>query len=313
MRLGPLAAAGAMAFLCGMAFGQGKATIGVGEIEFRAMDSAENKRYRAYGENPREDTRAFVDMLTTAIVQTGKFNVVERDRMEEILKEQGLALEGIAGGGYEGSSFNLQGVDYIVTGAITEYGQKAQAARFGGFSGASETAAMAVDIRVLEVATGSIGIAETVRAEASMGGGFEIDGVAKTGESDSSAALGDVMRKTARGVTRLIVSSIFPIRIVRVQSNGDVMLNYGKALLGEGDVLEVFSQGEAFTDPDTGEELGREEELIGKLSVASVQDRFSKAQVIEGQGVADGMIARVTNEVVNSKGEVKEKKKRRLF
>ena len=98
-----------------------------------------------------------------------------------------------------------------------------------------------------------------------------------------------------------------------MQSNGDVMLNYGKALLGEGDVLEVFSQGEAFTDPDTGEELGREEEFIGKLSVSSVQDRFSKAQVIEGQGVADGMIARVTNEVVNSKGEVKDKKKRRLF
>lgn len=80
-------------------FSQQKATIAVGEIEYRAKDSAENKHYRAYGQDPREDTRAFVDMLTTALVKTKKFDVIERERMSEVLKEQGLSLEGIAKGG----------------------------------------------------------------------------------------------------------------------------------------------------------------------------------------------------------------------
>ena len=283
----------------------------VGSIEYRAMDSSENKQYRAYAGDTREDTRAFGDMLTTALVKTNKFNVIERDRMAEILQEQGLSLEGIAGGGFEGGGLNLQGVDYVLTGAITEYGTQAKASSFGGFSGGSETARMAVDVRVLEVATGSIGYADTVAAEASTGGAFQIEGVASTGGTDSGAAMGEVMRLSAQNVTNAVVTSIFPIKVVRVQANGEVMLNYGEGLLSGGEILEVFSQGEAFLDPDTGEELGREEELIGRLSVTSVQPRFSKADIVEGTGIESGMLARITNQVLDRKGRTKEKKKRR--
>ncbi len=292
------------------AFGQ-KATIGVGGVEYRAMDSESNKRLRAYGREPREDTRAFVDMITTALVKTNKFDVVERDRLGEIAQEQGIQT--MNEGGFP-TGVSVEGVDYILLGAITEYGTKEQAAQFGKFGGASETARMAVDVRVIDAHTGSIGFAETISKEVRTGGAFAIEGVASGGESDSSAALGEVMRVTARGVTALVVSNIFPIKVVRVQDNGEVMLSYGEALLGEDDVLDVFSQGEAFIDPDTGEELGREETLVGKLRVTSVQSRFSKAAVIEGGGFADGMLARITNEVVDDKGrKKKKKKKRKLF
>lgn len=313
MKKAALAATAILALCASSAFAQ-KATIAVGSIEFRAMDTSENKQYRAYGmDEQREDTRAFGDMLTTALVKTNKFNVIERDRMAEILQEQGLSLEGIAAGGFEGGGMNLQGVDYVLTGAITEYGTQAKASTFGGFSGGSETARMAVDVRVLEVATGAIGYADTVAAEASMGGAFQVEGVLSAGGADSSGAMGEVMRLSAQNVTNAVVTSIYPIKVVRVQANGEVMLNYGEGLLAGGEVLDVFTQGEAFIDPDTGEELGREEELIGKLSVTSVQSRFSKANVIQGSGIADGMLARITNEVVDSKGRTKEKKKRRLF
>ena len=299
------------AFVAAASFGQGKATIGVGGIEYRAMDSDSNKRLRAYGREPREDTRAFVDMITTALVKTNKFNVMERDRLGEIAKEQGL--QAFSDGRFP-TGVSVDGVDYILLGAITEYGTKAQAAQFGGFGSESETARMAVDVRVLDAQTGQIGFADTISKEVRTGGAFAIEGVGSAGESDSSAALGEVMRVTAKGVTALIVSNIFPIKVVRVQANGEVMLNYGTALLGENDVLDVFSQGEAFIDPDTGEELGREETLVGKLQITSVQDRFSKATVIEGEGVADGMLARLTNEVVDKKGRKKsKKKKRKLF
>ena len=82
----------ASAILCTTALAQGRATIAVGEIEYKAMDSGEDKRYRAYGQDPRENTRAFVDMVTTALVKTNKFDVMERDRMNAILEEQGLEI-----------------------------------------------------------------------------------------------------------------------------------------------------------------------------------------------------------------------------
>jgi len=291
-----------------------KATIAVGEIEYKAMDSSEDKQYRAYGQDPRENTRAFVDMVTTALVKTNKFDVMERDRMNAILEEQGLTLMGVSSGGFDGNSLSLQGVDYILIGAITQYGQEASATQVGGFGSSSEKAVMSVDVRVIDVARGQIGFADTVTEEASGGGGFQVGGMGQAGDSDESVLLGDVMRKTAQGVTNLIVGTIYPIKVVRVQPNGEVMLNYGNSMLAEGNVLDVFSQGEAFVDPDTGMELGREEEHMGKLEVISAQAMFSKAQIIAGEGnIADGMLARITNEVVDRKGKVKEKRKRRLF
>ena len=244
------------------------------------MDTSENKQYRAYGiDEQREDTRAFGDMLTTALVKTNKFNVIERDRMAEILQEQGLSLEGIAGGGFEGAGLNLQGVDYVLTGAITEYGVASKVSTFGGFAGGSDTARMAVDVRVLEVATGSIGYADTVAAEASMGGAFQIEGVASTGGTDSGAAMGEVMRLSAQNVTNAVVTNIYPIKVVRVQANGEVMLNYGEALFAGGEVLDVFTQGEAFIDPDTGEELGTR----GGTGREAVRN-FGPAPVLQGDG-----------------------------
>ncbi len=88
------------------------------------------------------------------------------------------------------------------------------------------------------------------------------------------------------------------------------MLNYGKGFLQDGHILEVFSQGESFVDPDTGEELGSEEELIGKITVFSTQAKFSKAKALESTGEFEkGMIARLTKE----KASKKKKKKLKLF
>jgi curli biogenesis system outer membrane secretion channel CsgG len=289
----------------------GKVTIAIGDIEYRAKDSSENKRYSAYGNGSREDTRAFVDMLTTALVKTRKFDVIERDRMGEILKEQGLSLEGLANGGYEGDEFNLKGVDYIITGAITEYGETSKAMKVAGFSTGKRIASMAVDIRVLDVANGSIGFADTVRAEAKGSNSLNVKGFSTGGDNSSGALLGKVMRDTSKNVTNLIVSTIFPIKVVAVTKKGDVMLNYGNGYLQDGYQLEIFSQGELFVDPDTGEELGSEEELVGKVSIFSAQAKFSKAKVLDGKGAIEkGMIARI---VSNKQSTEKRKNKLSLW
>ncbi|MBW2187342.1 MAG: hypothetical protein JRG71_13385 [Deltaproteobacteria bacterium] len=286
-----------------------KVSIAIGSIEYRAKDSSENKVYTAFGKGVREDTRAFVDMLTTALVKTRKFDVIERDRMAEILKEQGMSLEGIATGGYQGDNFNLQGVDYIITGSITEYGETAKTMEVVGFKSSKRIATMAVDIRILNVETGSIEIAESVRAEKKGGNSLNVQGFASGGDSSSGALMGAVMRETSSNVANLIVSSIYPVKVVALtKGDYEVMLNYGSGYLKKGDMLQIFSQGEVFVDPDTGEELGSEEELVGKVTVYNTQAKFSKAKVMSGQnGIAVGMLARVI--AVEDMPKKKKKKK----
>jgi curli biogenesis system outer membrane secretion channel CsgG len=291
-----------------------KITIAIGDIEYRAKDSSENKQYRAYGRESREDTRAFVDMVTTALVKTQKFDVIERDRMAEILKEQGLSMEGFANGGYDGSSFSLQGVDYILTGAITEFGESSQTFKVTGLSSGKRLATMAVDVRVLDVSNGSIGFAETVESTVQSGSSLSLKGFTSGNNGSSGALLGDVMRLTATDVTNLVVTNIYPIRVISVTKSETVMLNYGDGLLAKGDALKVFSIGEQLIDPDTGEVLGSEEELIATLEVTSAQSKFSKAIVVEGEPskIKNGMLARVVAGA-DAKKSKKRTKKNKLW
>ena len=73
------------------------------------------------------------------------------------------------------------------------------------------------------------------------------------------------------------IDGVYPIKIIGV-SGGVISLNRGQGGgLTAGDLLEVFSVGEAMLDPDTGETLGFEETKLGSLRVSEVLSRFSKA------------------------------------
>lgn len=274
-----------------------KVKIAIGNVEYKAVDSSENKRYSAYGKGAREDTRAFVDMLTTALVKTRKFDLIERDRMFEILKEQGLSIEGIASGGYNSNALNIKGVDYIITGAITEYSNIEKSVRVEGFTTSNRLATMVVDIRILDVHSGSIVIAEAVKSQIKDNVALKVQGYQSGRQNSDGSLLGSVMRKTSQEVSNLIVGAIYPVKIVAViESVSEVMLSYGNGFLNKGDILDVFNQGEKITDPDTGEILGTIEEHVGKIKVISAQSKFSKAIILEGSGFKEGMIARINSQ-----------------
>ena len=292
---------------CLSVLAQGRATIGIGSIEYRGMDSTENKFLGIQG-----DTAGFIDMVSTALVKTNKFNVVERDRVDAIVAEQSGIAQGTSAINYQFPGTDA--VDYILLGAITEYGIKDSAAALGlvgGVGMSSTTARMAVDIRVLDVETGSIGFADTISAEIKASGGVAFQGMATGEEASEGEILGQVMRQCAQGVVNLMVSNIFPIRVVRVMQDGTAMLNYGSSVLAVGDVLNVYRLGEAFIDPDTGETLGQDEEHVGAIQVIETNARFSKAvSTQEGQTIPTDVIARVTDPMDSGANPQRKKKKR---
>ena len=299
-----------LSLLSGQSIAQGKATIGIDQIEFRGMDSTENKVLGIQG-----DTAAFIDMVATALVKTGKFDVVERDRVDTIVAEQ----SGIARGSSQ-PNFNFQGanaVDYVLTGAITEYGIKEQGVnvgRFGGTSMSSQIARMAVDVRVLDVSTGQIGFAETISAEVSASGGVGFGGFSSAQGASEGDFLGQVMRKTAQGVVNLIVSNIFPVTVIQVSQDGTVYLNYGNSVLAVGDILNIYEKsGPALIDPATGLSLGGPERLVGSIEVTDTNPNYSMGvSVTEGLVLAAGMTARIPNQLEGDAQPQRKKKGLRL-
>jgi len=112
--------------------------------------------------------RGGTDMFKTALVESGQFRVVERARLNEgVVREKQLNASGLTTG--SSAAQPLLDAKYIFEGAITEAnaGQTQRSAAFnigGAELGASKgTDVLAIDVRVVEVATGELVNVVTVR------------------------------------------------------------------------------------------------------------------------------------------------------
>jgi hypothetical protein len=230
------------------------------------------------------DVNSFRAMLESAIANTNKFELIERSRIGDLIGEQALSAGGITQG--NGQIGGISGVDYLIYGSITKLGVESSNLKLGDFKSDSKTAVMSVDLRVVDASTGSIKISETVEVEASISSGMVIDGRSMGG--DEADPINTVQRVAANMIAGKISLNIFPIKIINV-TDTQVYLNYGSSLLskcswGDSDscFLKVVSLGEGFTDPDTGEVLGAEEEYIGTLEVVDPKSKYSIANIIQG-------------------------------
>lgn len=125
-------------------------------------------------------------MLSNELSSTGKFKVVERKRLDSVLKEQDLGASGRVGK-KAAKIGKLTGADYLVMATVTSYEENVSE-RGGGFSiggvsiGASkDDAYMAVDLRVVDTTTGDVEFSRSIEGKA---GGFGLDlGLSKGGFS----------------------------------------------------------------------------------------------------------------------------------
>lgn len=249
----------------------------------------------------------FAKMLETAIVQTNKMSVIERAQLDPILAEQGLGEIGVTNRG--GKIGGIEGLSYIVNGSITKFGTQTKGTSvsgevgslFGGgrgqsllgqgISSATQTAEMGVDIKIVNVSTGEIVIADSVQMTVQAGSHIKIAGIT-SGES-SANPISDVQRILARDIATRIVTHHFPIRVISVKE-GVATLNYNNAVLSAEQCLTAYSLGEELIDPDTEESLGYEETEQGKLKVTETNTRTSKAKGVGDFAPQKGMVVRPT-------------------
>jgi len=101
-----------------------------------------------------------VDQLTTLLVNTGRFDVIERDRLDAVLAEQGLAGKGIVDQATAAEVGKVLGVEYIFTGAVTNWEVKDTKTGtwilIAGSKGKELSIELAVDGRIINSTTGAI-------------------------------------------------------------------------------------------------------------------------------------------------------------
>jgi hypothetical protein len=93
-------------------------------------------------------------LLTDALINSGRFTVVERSRFEQIVKEQGLTSTGFVDPKAAVSLGELSGASYLLTGEIIDASKESRV--FKGFGTVSRTDIyiLRAGVRIIETGTG---------------------------------------------------------------------------------------------------------------------------------------------------------------
>ena len=272
---------------------QSKSVVAIGQIQTAAQNISCDGWDRSVYDCNADLSEGFRIMLETSIIKTGKMDVMERSQVDKVLTEQGLGEMGLTDSG--GTMGGLKGIDYMVYGTITRFGSqeknisistsqgigRALGSRSGGLSSSKRSISMGIDLKLTDVSTGQIRLADEVSATIQEGSSFSVGGVSSSGGSADPFA--DVQRIVAAKIAEAVVTTKFPFKIIAVQSDGTLVLNYGNVFLKPGDVLAAFTVGETFVDPDTGEVLGSEQTEIGSVQITSSDTRLSRATIASGE------------------------------
>lgn len=156
-----------------------------------------------------------LDMLTSSVQATGCFDVLDRELMAELAREQQLA----------GKEVSLQGADALATGSITSLSFDKAKSNFGGgfvpviggISSSKVTAKIGMDVRVIDVNSGRVAYTRTYKAESGKrsfgiaGGGLIGSGLFGGSHGVKGAVeMEEAAREIIQNVTNDMVENLVP-------------------------------------------------------------------------------------------------------
>lgn len=247
-------------------------------------------------------SRTLATMLSTELVKSNAFIVVERQQLDAVFKEQDLGASGATTRESAAKLNQLLGVQLLITGSITEWGNKLQndehkARGIFSKSNSKNTARIALDLRVIDASTGEIVMAETASGTAeSKSSGVTVMGIGGTGAVADNSLMDSAVRKAVVHCVELIRSASKKVMwqgaIIKVNGDGTAIIKPGSGSgVKKGMSFIVYSKGEELKDPDTGLSLGSQLKEIGALVVTGEfgdGGKASTAKITSGKGMKAG-------------------------
>ena len=201
--------------------------------------------------------------IITDLLQSRKFNVLERDTPGYYEMEKSLIKSGDAASDEVYKLKNVLATDYILLFSISEIAGKEKTSNLTGKT--KLEAEFVVDYRVLLFATRQIKFSNTLAMKVGI-------------KEDSLQASNAVMEQIAGRISSDILNAIYPLKVASVE-NGEVVFSQ---TLNQGDTYECFALGKAIKDSYTKETTGRVETKTGAIEVVRSTPKLSYAKITEG-------------------------------
>ena len=260
--------------------------------------------------------KGITDLLVTYLVKDGSYSVIERKALDKILAEQNFSNSDRADPNSAAKLGRLLGVDAIIVGSITQFGNDTKntglggvgaglgKVGIGGFGQKESKAIVGVTARVVNVDTAEIlavaeGKGESKRRSTSLTGGsggwggFGAGGV-NFGSSDfQNTIIGEAVKASVEQLSSGVVKEQGKVQVRQIVIQGlvaavagnQIILNVGsKAGVKVGDQLAVERMTQEIKDPATGKVIRRLTSPVGVLKIVDVDADSSVGDVVSGSG-----------------------------
>lgn len=262
---------------------------------------------------PAEFARGLTEMLTTSLVETGRFVVLERKALQQALAEQDFGASGRVNAETAPAVGQAIGAQVLITGDITEFtyqksslGGNLSILRSVSATGERIKAMVALDLRLIDAVSGEVVFSKRVEGDAAATG---VAADAAIGDQQfgtalgSATPLGQASREAIEDAVAAIAAALGRMpwsgRVVDVR-DGQVYVNAGaEGGIQPGQRFDVFAQAEALIDPETGVALGTPDRKIGTVTVRQVEEKYAVATIDQGSDFARGQLVRLAGQPAN--------------
>jgi len=150
--------------------------------------------------------RAASDVLSTELMKGTSLRMMEREKLDAIMKEKNLSASGLTTPDTYVKMGGMLGVKYIITGAVSSFGEKQLGGHGFGFGGKLKTYRSAIDLRIIDAQTGEIVFADSAEGT-KKGVKLNFRGVGG-GEDFNEQAASKVMREAAKVLAEKIQAAL---------------------------------------------------------------------------------------------------------
>jgi curli biogenesis system outer membrane secretion channel CsgG len=272
--------------------------------------------------------KGITNLLVTGLVKSGNFSVIERSALDKVMNEQNFSNSNRADPNSAAKIGKLLGVDAIIVGTITEFGNETKNQGIGGGGGSGWTGAIggfhhsksnanvAITARLINIDTGEImGVADgqgtSSRSSTGLGGGGGTwnghgGGAVDFGSSNfqntiigeaTKAAVDQLATNLNSQSAKVPVRTIVVEGVVAAVDGGQIVLNVGaKAGIKVGDQFNVMRVTKEIKDPTTGAVLRKLTTTVGVIKATDVDEVSAVCTAVSGTGFKEGDVIKTSTQ-----------------
>jgi curli biogenesis system outer membrane secretion channel CsgG len=199
-----------------------------------------------------------LDILSSKLAASNKFILLEREDLEILVEEAG-------------DQMNKIGADYIILGAVTEFGRKTEGQQKVFSSTKTQTVEAGVSIRLVETATGLIIYSDEAKGSAEISA-KKVLGFGESAGFDatlSDKAIADALSKLVDNIVAKCMDKPWKSYVLSVEDGTYVISGGASQGLAAGDKFNLYLKGKTVKNPQTGMDVELPGTKIGQMTVLS--------------------------------------------